>query len=1014
MELLSVVIPVYNTEKYLPRCIESLLGQTYKNTELIFVNDCSPGNAEEIIKGYAKSDSRVKYVTYDKNRGLFRARLAGAEAASGSFIAFLDSDDFVSEDFYRTLVLSLEKNNTDIAVGKTVFRAADGYCYVRIMHDECFNFDVIRGDEVRERYFSQKGQCFSWHTVWNKVYRKSLWDKCMPFYRRISSHLIMTEDIAFSSLLFYYAQGVSTAENDAVFYCENENASTDASKTDLKRFTKNMADIKLVFDFVSGFLDEAGAEERIKAYFYETKKYYCRMWRDLSDATFKGEELKAANAVLEDFVPGYTENTSQDDRFFASLAVKWNNGLESIKTAIINSKARYISFDIFDTLITRKLYYPDDVFLLLNKRFEELVKTNIGFERIRKGAEARAREKAWAEDSSCQDITLDEIYSAMAEYYDIPLPAAEEMKKAEIEAELSLTVQRRAAKELFDTAIASGKEVILVSDMYLTEDVIEKMLKKAGYSGYKRLFLSSSYRLTKHSGDLFKAVIRELGANGEDILHIGDTWNNDIEKPKQLGIETVFFPKAAEVFENRINGCTVNHCADLGASVSGAVCDSRRFMDSLGYRTMRALAAIKYFDNPYRSFDSESDFNADPYYIGYNALGMHLVGIVKWLADNNGKKLFFLARDGYLPMKAYEIMSKALDLPECSYISASRRMLLPEMIESRLDFYDLPVEYRNHTPSTLMELLDFCTRDGAVLSDDDRPFADEREYRAFIDRFISDAYDEDKHRAARAACEKYFEPLSDSGTAAFDMGYSGRIQTALSRAAGRGADVYFIHSDGRRSADMSRKGGYGIHSFYDFYPCVSGLLREHIFSDTEPSAIGIRMEDGRAVPVYDDTEKGFQDIFTVKNMQRGALDLVRDFTELYAEYGQYLAFKPYEASMMFEGYLRAAADRDRRIFASSYFEDKVYGSNRSINIYEFVKNSLFALPADNGQANIQNRWDIIEAAVRGHGRLVRAICYMLLDRRLFKQYIIDILARRPKLLKTLVRIKHIFTGSKNI
>ena len=76
---LSVVIPVYNTEQYLPRCIDSLINQTYKDIEFIFVNDCSPGNAEEIIKKYQEQDSRIKYVTYDKNRGLFRARMAGAE-----------------------------------------------------------------------------------------------------------------------------------------------------------------------------------------------------------------------------------------------------------------------------------------------------------------------------------------------------------------------------------------------------------------------------------------------------------------------------------------------------------------------------------------------------------------------------------------------------------------------------------------------------------------------------------------------------------------------------------------------------------------------------------------------------------------------------------------------------------------------------------------------------------------------------------------------------------------------
>ena len=116
MYKLSVVIPVYNTEQYLPRCIESLINQTYKNIEFIFVNDCSPQNAEEIIKEYQKKDSRIKYVTYEKNRGLFRARMAGAEKATGEYIAFMDSDDYATLDYYNTLIKCAEEKNVEIAV----------------------------------------------------------------------------------------------------------------------------------------------------------------------------------------------------------------------------------------------------------------------------------------------------------------------------------------------------------------------------------------------------------------------------------------------------------------------------------------------------------------------------------------------------------------------------------------------------------------------------------------------------------------------------------------------------------------------------------------------------------------------------------------------------------------------------------------------------------------------------------------------------------------------------------
>lgn len=82
--LLTVVIPVYGTEKYLPRCLDSVLAQSYKNLEVILVNDCSPGNAWDIIEDYQKIDCRVKAVNHEKNKGLFQARLTGAQLAQGN------------------------------------------------------------------------------------------------------------------------------------------------------------------------------------------------------------------------------------------------------------------------------------------------------------------------------------------------------------------------------------------------------------------------------------------------------------------------------------------------------------------------------------------------------------------------------------------------------------------------------------------------------------------------------------------------------------------------------------------------------------------------------------------------------------------------------------------------------------------------------------------------------------------------------------------------------------------
>ena len=109
-DLISVIIPVYKVEKYLPKCLDSVLNQSYSNLEIILVDDGSPDNCGEICDEYAKQDERFKVIHCEKNGGASAARNKGLEIATGDYIAFIDSDDYVTEKYLRTLVKDLENN----------------------------------------------------------------------------------------------------------------------------------------------------------------------------------------------------------------------------------------------------------------------------------------------------------------------------------------------------------------------------------------------------------------------------------------------------------------------------------------------------------------------------------------------------------------------------------------------------------------------------------------------------------------------------------------------------------------------------------------------------------------------------------------------------------------------------------------------------------------------------------------------------------------------------------------
>lgn len=123
---LSVVVPVYGTKRDLPACLESLRTQSLRDAEFLLVDDASPDGAGAVLAEYARRDSRFRVLTHSQNRGLFAARMTGADAATGKYLAFLDSDDFVSVDFYRAAVALAEENDFDLVMGDTVWQRENG------------------------------------------------------------------------------------------------------------------------------------------------------------------------------------------------------------------------------------------------------------------------------------------------------------------------------------------------------------------------------------------------------------------------------------------------------------------------------------------------------------------------------------------------------------------------------------------------------------------------------------------------------------------------------------------------------------------------------------------------------------------------------------------------------------------------------------------------------------------------------------------------------------------------
>ncbi len=167
-KLVSVIVAVYNIEEYLPRCVDSILAQTYRNLEIILVDDGSKDQSGSICDSYAEKDRRIK-VIHKKNGGLSDARNAGMDAASGEYIGFVDGDDWIEPDMYRAMYFACEKEKAQAAVCRYKQITKSG-----IIDGSAGNSVSLSRDEALEIYVCGDERYLIYNSVWSKLFARDL------------------------------------------------------------------------------------------------------------------------------------------------------------------------------------------------------------------------------------------------------------------------------------------------------------------------------------------------------------------------------------------------------------------------------------------------------------------------------------------------------------------------------------------------------------------------------------------------------------------------------------------------------------------------------------------------------------------------------------------------------------------------------------------------------------------------------------------------------------------------
>lgn len=282
-----------------------------------------------------------------------------------------------------------------------------------------------------------------------------------------------------------------------------------------------------------------------------------------------------------------------------------------------------ISFDVFDTLILRPFLGPAEVFDLVGYRLNYMGFFN-SFKKIRSECEKMARQKAF-DNTGSYEVNIYEIYDEIACLTDIEPSVG---IKTELETEKRVCLANPYMKRIFEILKAQGKTIIITSDMYLPEPMMNDLLQKCGYTGYDKVFVSCDYRCSKGNGRLYE-ILKDY-ASGRSLIHIGDNQRSDIKRAEEYGVKNLYYKKVREVGEKY-------RPKDMSSLISSAY----------------AGIINNHLHNGIRQY---SIF----YELGFVYGGIYILGFCQWLRkrveEKQIDKLLFMSRDGYIFFKIFKKM----------------------------------------------------------------------------------------------------------------------------------------------------------------------------------------------------------------------------------------------------------------------------------------------------------------------------------------------------------------------
>lgn len=245
--MISIIIPIYNVEQYLDECVKSVVNQTYKDLEIILLDDGSPDSCPQKCDKWAETDSRIK-VVHKKNGGLSSARNAGLAVAQGEYFGFVDSDDYVDKSMYEDLMCVMKQNEQTMVVSSPIIRNTDGvFTPYKVGTYEYKDGETMTFSEYMQLFLSGKMDA----TVWNKLYKRDFIETLFCEGRNNEDYLFMYYNV---KRMYNTDKLLAVSARPHYFYRSNPQSICHQSATSVNRlFFDELYNIKEVKNDLSGW-----------------------------------------------------------------------------------------------------------------------------------------------------------------------------------------------------------------------------------------------------------------------------------------------------------------------------------------------------------------------------------------------------------------------------------------------------------------------------------------------------------------------------------------------------------------------------------------------------------------------------------------------------------------------------------------------------------------------------------------------------------------------------------------